>query len=714
MVRRVYSICGFDCASCAEKSEAHLAKHPKIESVRLDFLQERLYVTYKDEELAIADLLDTIHEVEGAPIEIAELGQKKEKKDYRTLFLFLRVAYCVLVFLLTGFFFKDLYWVRFSLYVSALLIIEYDIVWKVLQNVIHMRNPLDEYLLISIASIGAFVLASLKHGYEGQARAFGNDVFQMEEHFEAILVCLLWQLGEALQSIAVRRSARSIESAVSSRVSEALLVDGDHTERIDASKLIAGDVVYVNYGMSVPVDGVVLRGQGYCDTSSLTGESVPVALLEGSSVYSGTMLTEGEIIIRATKDYASSSAARILDLINNSLEKKGNAERFITKFARIYTPAIFLVAVVYLLIAGFFGPSWRSAVFTSLEMLVISCPCALVISVPLAYFASLGKASKQGILIKGASYLDELLRVKTLVTDKTGTLTKGEFAVKSFHHAEDIDAKEVESILVSLESVSSHPLAKAIVRYFVQAKQREVTDFQIIPGLGVQGKVEGKLYYAGSHAFLEKHELEAPKSKSGVDIFLFDEQRILGEINMEDSLKENSKKMVKSLQNDGIFVKIFSGDTMDNTQSVAEAVGADEYRGGLLPEEKLSLLEGEKRKANGAVCFLGDGVNDAPALARADIGVAMGGLGADLAIEEADVLLLRDDPIALVEARKVAKRCRAAIIANIAFALLVKAVVMVLAVTLHEKLPMEVAVLSDTGVSVICILNSLLLLRRKK
>ena len=710
MIRRVYHISGFDCAACAEKSERHLQGKSCISSARIDFIGERLYVEFEEKELSPLELKKIIAEVESDPVEIAALGAEK-KKDHKVLFLLLRVAYCVFIFFLCGFLFKDLYWLRFGLYLSALVVIGYDILYKVFDNIIHLRNPLDEYLLISLASTGAFVLACLKVSSEGQARAFGNEVFQMEEHFEAILVCLLWQVGEVLQTIAVRRSVKSIERAVDSKDIEALKKENGQLVRVSAKTLEEGDVCYVNAGMAIPVDGEVVEGGGYCDTSSLTGESVPVFVASGETVYSGTLLRQGEITLVAKKDFASSSSAKILDLVSESLEKKGKAERFITSFARVYTPVVFLIAIAYILIAGFTFASWRNAIYSGLEIMVISCPCALVISVPLAYFASLGKASSKGILIKGASFLDELLRVKTLVTDKTGTLTKGSFSMTELVVDPSIDDETFKRIFASLESASSHPLAKAIASSLgvdtVAPKK-----FEILPGLGIQAELEdGKTYFAGNAKLAASRGIDVVDSTLGVRLFLFSESSCLGYVTLEDQLKENSKNMVKSLQKQGIFTKIYSGDSASNVEKVAQDLGVDGYRAELLPEDKLALLEQEE--SSGPVLFLGDGVNDAPALARADIGVAMGALGADLAIEEADILLLNDDPASLIEAMNVAKNNRRAIIANVGFALLVKAAVMVLAMVFGESLPMEVAVLADTGVSVICILNSLLLLRRK-
>lgn len=714
MRKRVYEIRGFDCASCASKVEAHLSKRPEVTSVRIDFLGERLYVNYVDEEWEIEEILSIIHEVEDDPVEISEVGEKKEKKfDKETLWLLLRIGYCLTVFLLCGFLFKDLYWVRFGLYLSALLVIEYDIIEKVVMTIVRRKNPLDEYLLIFLASTGAFVLACLKYQEQGHAVAFGNEVFMMEEHFEAVLVCLLWQVGELFQSLAVKASRKAIVRAVDSRVEEALLLTAEGPKRVEAKTLREGDNVLVSLGGLIPIDGEVYEGSGYVDASSLTGESMPVEIHEGSPVYAGTLLTQGELKIKASKDYSASASAKVLDLVTSSLEKKGDAEKFITKFARWYTPAIFLFAIVYLVIAGLVGPSWRSAVYTGLEIMVISCPCAIVISVPLAYFAAVGLASKRGVIVKGASYLDVLNRVDEICLDKTGTLTKGSFVIKEKNIDSAVKEAEFDKVLRALESRSSHPLARAVIAGLGQGEQAELSDYENVFGQGVSASLNGGKIYAGNAKMLASHGLNGTTENEGVYIYLFDGKKVWGYVHLVDETKEDSATFIQELKAKSIQPTLLSGDKQVNVSAFASSLGIDSYAYELLPEDKLRLLE-EKQSKGHHVAFLGDGVNDAPCLARADVGVAMGGLGADMAVEEADVLLLHDNPRHFLSALSVAKHCRNVIIFNIAFALLVKLTVLVLAMVYHEAMPMEVAVLSDTGISVLLTVNSLLLLCRRK
>ena len=712
----VYSCTGFDCAACASKSEEHLNAHPQIVDARIDYLGEKLYVTYGERELSEQELCDIIAEVESDPIVIKKdsLKEAPKKKDHKILFLTLRVAYCLLIFIICGFFFKDLYWLRLTLYISALLVIEYDILAKVALNIAKLRNPLDEYLLISMASIGALVLACIQYAEKGEARAFGNDIFMMEEHFEGVLVCMLWQVGELLQNLAVRRSSKAIENAVNSRVEDALLLEDGHARPVEAKSLRAGDRVLVNEGRLIPIDGEVYEGQGYCDTSSLTGESMPVNLEVGSRVYAGTLLTSGEIKVKTSKDYSSSSSAKILDLIQSSMMRKGVAEKFITKFARFYTPAIFLVALLYIVISGFVGGAWKSSVYSGLEIMVISCPCALVISVPLAYFAAIGLAGKNGIVIKGASYVDALQSVSLVALDKTGTLTKGRFEVVDEVVLEGVAKQEFRDTLVALESLSNHPVAKAILAHYLEARPMNVSSFANEPGLGVCGLIDDEEVLCGNARMMKEANIDCAEEKDiGVYVHVAKGGRYLGYVHLKDQLKENSHSFIKSLQKENISTCILSGDHQRNVASIASELGISSYHAELFPQEKLDLLSKEKENAKGAVAYLGDGNNDAPCLALADVGVAMGGLGADLAVEEADILLLNDDPSYFLKARKVARSCRNVIIFNIAFALVVKVAVMVLAMIYQDALPMEAAVIADTGVSVLLTLNSLLLLRRK-
>ena len=710
----VYRVDGFDCPNCALEAERLLASQPGVSEANVDYVNHRLYLESEGGSYQAEDIEALIRMELNEPIEVSPLEEKKEKRfDLKSVLLLVRIGLALATFFLCGFFFKDLYWVRFGLYLATLIVIEYDIAWKVVMNIVRRRNTLDEYLLILVASVGAFVLACVGYAQNGEAVAFGNQTFMMEEHYEAILVCLLWQIGELLQDFAVKRSRLAVEKAVDSRVETALLFQDGTSTRVDAKTLVAGSLVIVPAGEIVPIDGEVILGEGYCDTSSLTGESMPVFLQEGSSVYAGTVMTSGEVRVRASKDYASSSSAKILDLVTSSMQRKGTAERFITKFARIYTPVIFLTALLYIGIALISGQAWQRALYTGLEIMVISCPCALVISVPLAYFAAIGLASKNGIVIKGANFLDALLGVNLLASDKTGTLTKGEFVIDGLEVLGHENETEVKEILSCLESHSSHPIGKAVVQGLGRVKSRSVENFASLPGLGVEGDIEGIHYAAGNTEHMRRLGLNLRDEEAGLTIYLARGNELLGKVALRDEVKTESQRAIKALQQAGIEVLVLSGDKQSNVDVLTKELGINGGRGSLLPEDKLSFIEAEKAKEGRVVAYLGDGVNDAPCLARADVGIAMAGLGSSLAVEEADVLLLRDDPMSVVKALRIAKSCRRTVVFNIAFAIAVKVAVMVLAISLGEKMPMEVAVLADTGVSVLLTLNSLLLLSRR-
>lgn len=704
MIRRVYSVRGFDCALCASKVEEHLNKKEGVTSARIDYAGERLYLV-GERDFLLEEIRAWIAEAEEDEILVCPLAEESEEEEGIPWLLWVRIAYCVAVFFLCGFAFRDLYWVRFGLYTSALVVIAYDIAWKVGRNLLKRRNILDENLLMLVASVGALVLASVKYATEGSAIAFGNEVFIFEEHFEAVLVCLLYQVGELAQDYAVKKSRHAIERAVDSRPEDANLFTDEGIQKVSAKQLKVGDKVFVALGDKVPVDGIVYEGAAYGDASSLTGEALPISLEKGSHVYAGTIITGGEAKIEATSDYSSSASAKILDLVSSSLERKGKAERFITRFAKVYTPVVFLVAIVYALVAGIMTSAWRESVFTGLEILVISCPCALVISVPLAYFAAIGLASRHGIVIKGASFLDALYRTKTVVSDKTGTLTKASFRVK-----ESTLSDENKRLLVSLEAGSSHPLALAIASSFGGVGQVELTDFAVLPGFGVMAKYRGEEVAAGNKALLDRLGIKAP-SLSGAVVHLAKGKRYCGYVLFEDEEKENAAKFVKSLQKRHISLLVLSGDSQENVDRLSQRLGIESSFGGLLPEDKLSRVEKEKER--GTLVYLGDGINDAPCLAQADIGVAMGGLGADMAVEEADVVLLQDDPMGVIQALRIASMARRTIVFNIAFALASKAAVLALAIAFKEKMPMEVAVFADTGVALLLTLNSLLLLCRR-
>ena len=720
MGKKVYNITGFDCANCAANAEAHLNKNEKVNAARIDFMGSRLYLTSEKKDLTIEEIKAIIAEVEDDPIEITEIDNRKAKKtkifDKHTLFLLFRVLYCVVVILVSGFFLKDFYWVRFGLYISALVVIEYDIVFKVVHKIIHLQNPVDEYLLIVLATVGAFVLASIKYANDGEAYMLkAGEVFFIEEHCESLFVVMLWQIGQIIESVAVSKSREAVISAVDLRNDDAYVEQDGEIVKVAAQDVNIGDVIVVKAGETIAVDGEVISGNGYLDVSSITGEPLPIAIEEKSDVFSGALLKEGSIKFKATKKYEDSTANRILTLVQESGEKKSNADKFITRFARFYTPIICLIAIAYIVIAGLVTQNWPQSVYTGLDILVISCPCAIVISVPLAYFSAIGLSSKNSIIVKGTNHFDSLNRLKKVVVDKTGTLTHGAFEIKSVVPAEGIDEKDLLDALHIGECLSEHPIAKTICHgYNLKKLRAEQSNFMEFPGFGNETTYQNDLYFVGNSKLMEKHGLLVQNpNELGTVVHAGKNDQYLGYIVLADRLKEDAQPMVDLLHHDDIKLVLLTGDKEDNAKNICNYLGIDEWHSNLLPGDKVTYLEMEMNNTKGTVAFVGDGINDAPVIKRSDVGVAMGALGSDAAVENADIVIMNDDPAKMYDVYKISKMARNTAIFNIIFALLVKAAVLVLAFIFKDKLPMEVAVFADTGVTVILVVNSLLLLYRK-
>lgn len=709
MKKKVYTILGFDCANCAAKTEAHLNNNESITYARIDFASNRLYVTYTNEELSIDELLAIIKEVETDEIVIKEATGLEIKKtslfDKKMWINLGRIIATIVIILVGELVFKDdpnLAIGKIILYTCGIGLISYEIFYKVFNRIFHKQNPVDEYLLILISIIGAFVLAiiDVKNGEPGDLK-------------EGIMVVLLFQIGKIFESIATNKSKQAVMSAVNVRVEYANKLKGGELTPIRPEDLLVGDFILVKAGEIIPIDGKVIDGNAYIDKSSLTGEYIPELANEGDEVYGGCLVKEGTITIKVTKEYKDSTVAKIINLISSSGERKTKADQFITKFARLYTPIVCLVSFLYILIAGFVTKSWNESVYRGLEILVISCPCAIVISVPLAYFSALGLASKHGIVIKGTNYFDELNKMKKLITDKTGTLTHGSFEVReivSVNCSED----ELLDTLYAAECLSNHPIGKAICHGKNLKKiAAEQTDFIEFPGLGNITNYKGSTILAGSSKLLDKYKIASSfVEKAGTIIHVAKDNNYLGYVVLSDELKEDAQPMVDLLHSEGVEIVLLTGDNEENTQEICTKLGIDRWHSNLLPEDKTKILESEMSDKF-AVAYIGDGINDAPSIIRSDIGIAMGGIGSDAAVENADIVIMNDDPAKVYDALKISRMARKTSLFNIIFSLLVKITVSILAVTLKEELPMVVAVISDTGLTVAMVLHSLLLLFRK-
>ncbi|HKM10628.1 MAG: heavy metal translocating P-type ATPase [Bacilli bacterium] len=713
MIKKVYDISGFDCANCATKTEAHLNNYSGIAYARIDFAGNHLYITFEDKELSKQEILDIIKEVESDPIEIKDVDYKAQKLklfDHHTFIMIARVIYAVIVIALCSFFITDnsLYWWRFGFYLSAVLVLSYDIIYKPLYKLFHKQNPVDEYLLIVIAAFGAFILASLEYEPHGEPIPF----FLHEEHVEAIIVVGLFQIGRVVEAIATKKSRFAVMSAINLRAEYANKIESDQISQVRPEDLKIGDVILVKVGESIPVDGRIIEGEAYLDFSSLTGEYIPVPVKKGQQALSGCILKSGTLTMVVEKVYVDSTVSKIMNLISTSGERKTKAAKFITKFARWYTPLIVFISLIYILIAGLVTKQWQEVTYEGLEILVIACPCAIVISVPLAYFSAIGLSSKHGIVVKGTDRFDDLVKMRLLVTDKTGTLTHGSFSIQAIVPANGIKESQLMESLYVAECLSTHPIGKAICHgHNFRKLAAEQKDYKEISGLGTETTYRKNNIIAGSKLYFSNHGIETPDVlEIGTPVFVAKNGEYLGYVLLADELKEDAQPMVDLLHKENIEILLLTGDKEDNAKSLCQTLGIDRYVSELSPEGKTKVLEIEMEKQSG-VAFIGDGINDAPSIKRSDIGIAMGGIGSDTSVESADIVIMNDDPAKVYDAYKIAKMARNTAIFNIAFSLIVKITVMVL-VMFNVNLPMFVAVLADTGLTVLMVINSLILLYR--
>lgn len=711
----VYNINGFDCPNCANKAVIHLNKQSTIENASIDFNNGRLFVTYKDQELSIEELLILIGQVESDEIELTYL-EDKEEKEYKLfnkemVVVLCRIFLSLLLALIAKFAFKeDQFLISLIIYGVALAISLYDIFFKFLGNVFHLRNPLDMNLLLSISSIGVIVLGSLIH-YEVIPPA----PFEIEI-FDGVLVVVLYQVGELFEHIASNKSRIAIKKATDLRAKTANLIRDDKIVVVNPKTLQIGDKIVISVGDNIPVDGVVIKGNGSIDTSSLTGEPIPVDVKDGEEVLSGTILKSGSLIIEVKKAFADSTVSKIMEIVENSGENKSRAEKFINNFARVYTPIIFAIGIIYIVAFGFATSMWTNALFGGLAIFVVSCPCAIVISVPLAFFAGIGLESKYGIIVKGSSYLDALCRIKKIYVDKTGTLTYGNFKIDEIVPINASKEELLQSLYIA-ESRSNHPLAKAIFKGVDSSKfVRDLQTFEEFSGQGVIAQFDGNTIYAGKREFLLEKSVKVQQIEAnGTIICVAKNGQYLGYVVLKDEIKEEAKQLIKNLAKYKIKVAILSGDKESVVKEVADILGVEEYHSGLLPIDKYKIVESEILKDNKElIAFAGDGINDTPSILRADVGFAMGKIGSDIVIDNADVVVMNDDPNKVFDAIKIARKTRLVAIINIVFSLFVKALVITLVLTgLLGRFGMIAAVAADTGLTVVMIIHSLSLLYRK-
>ena len=596
-------------------------------------------------------------------------------------------------------------WVNFVVMGIAWLIVGYDIVYKAFHSLIKEKNPFDENMLMLIASIGAFCL-----------RLFGKDENEIfgNEFFEAFMVAFLFQLGDIFEDLATDKSHEAISNAIGLRAKKASLLKDGNILTVDPEDLSIGDEILVKVGEIIPADGVILSGSGDVDMSSLTGEFNPVAKKEGDLVNSGTILKSGSLKVRVNKSYEDSTVSKIIALVEESSGAKSKADKFITKFARIYTPIVvaiaLLIAVIPPLCIGMNNlETWKEWIRIGVSILVISCPCAVVVSVPLAYFAGIGLASKYGIIVKGGSYFDELNRLGVLVTDKTGTLTRGKFIVEEYH-PEGISLDKFQEYIIAAESRSNHPIAKAIVGETNLAPYSEkISEYTEKAGYGEMLTYDGHTLLAGNEKLLRENHISFAKANEiGTIVYLAIDGKYAGYLLLNDEIKESSFKTIQDLHKMGVKSVMLTGDKKESALKVANELQIDEVHSELLPEDKTNLLK-EKLTGEKAVAYVGDGINDAPSIALADMGVAMGGAGSDLAVENANIVIMNDDVSKIVTVKKIAKATRNRAIFNVVASLLIKLAIAACSI-LIPSFPLMIAVLADTGVTLLMVASSVSLL----
>lgn len=598
-------------------------------------------------------------------------------------------------------------WLRFLLYMIPYLIIGYDILIKAFKGLVN-RQPFDECFLMAVATIGAIALGLVKSG----------------DYTEAVAVMLFYQIGEWFQSYAVGKSRRSISDLMDIRPDYANIESGNgELTQVDPDDVEIGTTIVVQPGEKVPIDGVVLQGTSSLDTAALTGESMPRDVAAGDEVISGCINLSGLLKIRTTKEFEESTASKILELIEDAGSRKSKSEDFITKFARIYTPAVVYAAIALavlpplLRLALAMDPAWGTWAYRALTFLVVSCPCALVISIPLSFFAGIGGASKEGILVKGSNYLEILSQTKTVVFDKTGTLTRGKFAVTAVH-PERLDQKELLHMAAHVERYSTHPIAAALREAYPDEKDGcSVEDVTEIAGRGIRAKVSGKTVCVGNARMMEDIGAKwKPCEQSGTIIHVAIDGEYEGHIVISDVIKEHSAQAIRELKKNGVTKTVMlTGDAKAAADQVASKLSVDEVHAELLPADKVAKVEeliASKKSPKDKVAFVGDGINDAPVLARADIGIAMGAMGSDAAIEAADIVLMDDDPLRIVTAIRISRKCLRIVRENIWFAIGVKLLCLLLtAVGIGN---MWLAIFADVGVMIIAVLNAVRCLHAAK
>jgi Cd2+/Zn2+-exporting ATPase len=693
-----YNIVNLDCAECASKIENHLRKHPAVRQVMLDFATLTLHIDTDD----IEAIRREIKKIEpGVDLTLREQGAglkpQKGTLDFHPQKDLATISVAVALFLIQLFFKPQLQHLlpwgvgEYAVALAAYLLAGWNVLAGAART-IRKGHMFDENVLMTIATVGAFAIHAVS---------------------EAVAVMIFFKIGEFLQNLAVARSRKSIKALLEIKPDHANLITKAGVKRIPPEQVTPGDSIIVKAGEKIPLDGEVVDGSSLVNTSALTGESVPTTVKAGDVVLAGEINTNGLLTVRVTKAYAESSVARLIDLVENATVKKAKTEQFISRFARWYTPVVVFLALCLALLPPllFAGQQFSTWLYRALVLLVISCPCALVISVPLGYFGGIGGASRRGILVKGSNFIDALADVKTVVFDKTGTLTKGVFKVNEVKAAGGYAPQEVLAFAALAEAHSNHPIAKSIADAEASAPldlHELIVEHQEIAGHGVKVSTRTHTIVVGHEALMQRENIAHDAcTAAGTFVHVAINGTYAGAIVIGDELKADSREAITLLRKEGVHtIAMLTGDSQSAAKIIADTLKLDVYYAGLLPEDKVRLFESASadRRFKGKIAFVGDGINDAPVIARADVGMAMGALGSDAAIETADVVLMTDHPSKMAEAIAIGKRTRSIVWQNILFALGIKSLFMVFGA--FGLAGMWEAVIADMGTAVVAVLNS--------
>lgn len=687
-MKKEYVLRGIDCGNCAAKIERAVNQLEQVESATVNLIAQKLTLETKSEDGIDKEIIDLVDAIEPGIEVISEKKEEAlpEKRDWAKELLL-----AVMILFAFGFFLPEEYfWIRLVYYLTLYIIIGHKVLIKMVQN-IQRGNLFDENFLMSIATLGAFLLG---------------------EFPEAVAVMLFYQIGEYFQDKATSQSRQSIARLMDIRSDKAWRLEGGETVQVDPETVRVADHILVKPGEKVPLDGLVREGRSILDTSALTGESLPREIGVGEDITSGVINLTSPLVIEVSKTFSQSTVNKILELVENASNKKAETERMITRFSRVYTPVVVGIAFLLASLPPLLGlGEWSTWLYRALTFLVISCPCALAVSVPMSFFGGLGGASKLGVLVKGGNYLEALAKLDTVVFDKTGTITKGIFAVDTVVNAEGIE-DNILYLAAHLESYSNHPIANSIrTAYGQEVDENRVSQITELPGQGMSGRIDGRQLYLGNARLMEVQGIAYPAIDStGTVLYLAEDSHFLGYFLITDQVKETSIEALKDLQAVGIKKTVLlSGDRQAVVDEFAQQFAFNDAFGDCLPQDKVSTFEEILTQSQQAVAFVGDGVNDAPVLARADVGIAMGGLGSDAAIESADVVLMDDDLGKLPQVIRLAKKTVRIARQNMTLAIVVKLIFLVLSGLGISN--MWEAIFADVGVTLLAVWNALRTLR---